>query len=105
MGYLSHLKLRDKSTTYLIGKITPLLRDQILQSDRLVRSSIVPLSILTIEAFRGACKRSDDVHGAPVVSGHSPWVRDAFEDGCQHEAMFFAIGTPGGRKFLEDAVV
>ena len=39
------------------------------------------------------------------MSGHSPWVRGALEDGCQHEAVFFAIGTPGGCKLLEDAVV
>lgn len=91
--------------TYLVGKVTPLFRDQVLQPDRLVRPSIVPLSILAVETFRRVRKRSDDVHGVPVMSGHSPWVRCALENGCQHEAVFFAIGTPGGREFLEDAVI
>lgn len=92
--------------THLIGKITPLFRHQVLQPDRLVRSSVVPLSILAVKGFCRACERPDDIrHGVPVVSGHRPWVGGALEDGCQREAVFFAIGTPGGRKFLEDAIV
>ena len=104
-GNLGHQILQEKTTTYLIGKVAPLFRDQVLQLNRLVRSGVVPLSVLAVEAFCRACKGSDDVHGVPVVSGHGPWVRDALEDGCQHEAVLFAIGTPGSRKLLKDAVV
>lgn len=93
------------SISYLIGKVTPLLRDQVLQPNRLIRPSIVPLSILAVEAFRWVRKRSDDVYSVPVVGGHSPWVCCALENGCQHEAVFFTIGTPGSRELLEDTVI
>lgn len=76
-----------------------------MQPNRPVRPSVVPLSILAVEAFCWVRKRSDDVHSVPIVGGHSPQVRHALENGCQREAVFFAVGTPGSRELLEDAVV
>lgn len=76
-----------------------------MQPDRLVRPSVVPLAILTIETFSWIRKSPDDVYGVPIVSGCGPRVRCAFENGCQHEAVFLTIGTPGSREFLEDAVI
>ena len=104
-GNFDHPTLQGKPITYLVGKITPLFWDQIVQPNRLVRSGVVPLSVPAVEAFCRACNGSDGVYNVPVVSGHSPWVRDALENRSQHETVFFAIGTPGSRKFLKDAIV
>ena len=108
--------------TNLGGETFPFLRTEVLQPERLIRSSVVPLAVFVEEAL---CQNNlarlviatrqkrtgrlvelcSDVRNRPAVSGIDPWIGAAPVYRGQVVSMFFALGAPGCGGLLEDAIV
>lgn len=110
-------------TTRLVRELFELFRCQIVESDCLVHTSIIPLSVFIVEAlcsklvnncttqqvvYSKTCRLvqpGNDIDQRPTMGSRDSRVCTAFEQGGQKITMFLAFGTPVRRQLLEYTVV
>jgi hypothetical protein len=113
----------ESETTRLIRELFELFCCQIVESDCLVHTSIIPLSVFIVEALCsklvndcttqqveysktcGLVQPSNDIEHRPTMGSRDSRVCTAFEQGSQKIAVFLAFGTPVCRQLLEYTVV
>jgi hypothetical protein len=110
-------------TTRLIRELFKLFCCQVVESDRLVHTSIIPLSVFIVKALCsksvngctiqkvgysktcGFVQPGNDIDHRPTMGSRDSRVCTAFEQGCQKIAVFLAFGTPVCRQLLKYTVV